>query len=207
MRIVRRMLLAAALAVSGTLFVPATPAVAGGQQIRICFQVGEIAGRPIFDCFTIVIPELAPKPPWPDTCLSCPAAIDLRDWLDPVIRDDFFKGIGEGFRLLAEAELSTDPKQYKKLRELSSQEFFGAAGLAGGAELKLNGVGWADLKGPKFHEDSTHNPALKAAGEQIVAGIARMQLAMGDPHPEPNIEAAMAHFTQAYKELDTLHGG
>ncbi len=207
MIVFRRLLLAAALMLSATFLVPASPANAGGQAIRVCFQVGEFGGRPIFDCFTIVLPELAPKPPWPPECLSCPVAFDPWDELDIWQRHDYVRGWGEGLGLLGQAALSTDPKEIKHLRALAQESFFKAADISAASGVELENVGWADLKKGEFFPDSTGNAALKSAGENLIAGHALMQKALGDPHPEPNIEAAMARFDQAYLDIAEVYGG
>jgi hypothetical protein len=167
----------------------------------------EIGSITVFDCYTVVVPDLAPKPPWPPTCLSCPIAIIIQNELDPQFRFDFIKELGEGLQLLGKAKLSGDPDEYKKLIAKATDVFLASAAQLDGAEAWLEKVGWADLKNGEFHEDTTNNPALKAAGENLVAGLGLMQLAMGDPHPEPNIEAAMARFGQAYQDIATVYGG
>ncbi|GIH07998.1 hypothetical protein Rhe02_60650 [Rhizocola hellebori] len=207
MEIAKRLLLTMALAISTAFLVPANPASAGGQEIRVCFEVGTFGGHRVFDCFTVVVPDLAPKPPWPPTCLSCPAALIIDNELDPKFRFDFIAELGEGLQLLGEAELAGDPGKAKELIAKATDVFLASAARLDGAEARLENVGWADLKNGKFHDDTTNNPALKATGEDLVAGLSLMQLAMGDPHPEPNIEAAMARFGQAYQDIATVYGG
>ncbi|MCX4386207.1 hypothetical protein OG777_04605 [Micromonospora peucetia] len=196
-----------ALVVTATLLVPATPASAAGQPVTICFKVGEIGGRPIFDCHTIVLPEFKPKPIGPVECLSCPPVFDLWDRIDPEKRFEYLDRLGQGLSLLGEAAQAVDPVKAKHLRELATETFRSSAKLLGGSDVKLGQVGWADLKNEKFHGDPDPQPSLVASGENLAIGLGLMQKALGDPEPEPNIAAAMARFDQAYKDLGTLFAG
>ena len=68
MESVKRLLLAMALAITATVAGPASPASAGTQEIRVCIPVGAVGGHVVFDCFILVLPDLAPpKPPDPPT--------------------------------------------------------------------------------------------------------------------------------------------
>ncbi|MEG3636017.1 hypothetical protein [Micromonospora palythoicola] len=201
---VRRALLAMALAVITTLLVPATPASAGGRPVTICFKVGEFGGRPIFDCHTILLPEFKPTPIGPVECLSCPPVFDLWDRVDPAKRFEYLDRLGRGLSFLGESAQAVDPVKAEQLRDLATESFWSAAKLLSGSEVKLGQVGWADLKNEKFHGDPDPQPMLVASGENLAAGLALMQKALGDPDPEPNIEAALAHFDQAYKDLGAL---
>ncbi|GIJ78313.1 hypothetical protein SAMN05443287_10194 [Micromonospora phaseoli] len=207
MGIARRILLAMALVVSATLLVPAAPASAGGRPVTVCFKVGEFGGRPIFDCHTILLPEFKPVPIGPIECLTCPPVFDLWDRIDPEWRFEYLDRLGRGLSFLGEAAQAVDPVKAKQLRELATENFWSAAKLLNGSEVKLGQVGWADLKNEKFHGDPDPQPSLVASGENLVVGLALMQKALGDPHPEPNIEAAMARFDQAYKDLGVLFAG
>ncbi|MCL7461004.1 hypothetical protein AB0I85_04190 [Micromonospora echinofusca] len=203
----RRMLLAVALVVTATLLVPVTPANAAGRPVTICFQVGEVDGRPIFDCPTVLLPEFEPKPIGPVECLSCPPVFDLWDRIDPEKRFEYLNRLGRGLSLLGEAAQAVDPVKAKYLRESATESFRSSAKLLDGSEVKLGQVGWADLKNEKFHGDPDPQPSLVASGENLAGGLGLMQQALGDPQPEPNIAAAMARFDQAYKDLATLFAG
>ncbi|MGC5329618.1 hypothetical protein [Micromonospora sp. DT62] len=196
-----------ALVVTAALLVPATPASAAGQPVKICFQVGEFGGRPIFDCHEIVLPEFKPRPIGPIECLSCPPVYELWDRIDPEKRFEYLDRLGRGMSLLGEAAQAVDPIKAERLRELATESFWSSAKLLEGSEVKLRQVGWADLENEKFHGDPDPQPSLVASGENLVGGLELMQKALGDPQPEPNIAAAMARFDQAYKDLGTLFAG
>nr|MDT0663368.1 hypothetical protein [Micromonospora sp. DSM 115978] len=204
---VKRIMLAMALVVTATLLVPAAPANAGGRPVTICFQVGTVGGRPIFDCHTILLPEFKPVPIGPIECLSCPPVYDLWDRVDPLKRFEYLNRLGQGLTLLGESAQAVDPAKAKHLRELATENFLSSAALLDGSEVKLGQVGWADLKNGKFHGDPDPQPMLVASGENVAAGLALMQKALGDPDPQPNIEAAMTRFDSAYKELGVLFAG
>ncbi|RKN49408.1 hypothetical protein D7223_07910 [Micromonospora endolithica] len=201
------MLLAMALVVTATLLVPPTAASASGRPVTICFMVGTIGGRPIFDCHTIYLPEFTPKPIGPVECLTCPPVFDLWDRVDPEKRFEYLDRLGRGLSLLGEAAQAADPVKARRLRETATENFWSSAKLLDGSEVKLDQVGWADVKNEKFLGDPDPQPSLVASGENLAGGLGLMQLALGDPHPEPNIEAAMARFDQAYKDLGTLFAG
>lgn len=203
----RRILLAVALVVSATLLAPPAPASAGGQPVTICFQVGTVGGRPIFDCHTIILPEFKPVPIGPIDCLSCPPVFDIWDRVDPQKRFEYLDRLGRGLTLLSESAQATDPVKAKQLRELATESFWASATFLDGSEVKLSQVGWADLKNEKFIVEPDPQPMLVASGEHLAAGLTLMQKALGDPTPQPNIEAAMARFDQAYKELGVLFAG
>ncbi|SCL29644.1 hypothetical protein GA0070616_3922 [Micromonospora nigra] len=204
---VRRILLALALVVSATLLVPAAPASAAGQPVTVCFKVGEFGGVPIFDCHTILLPDFKPHPIGPDECLSCPPVFDLWDRIDPEKRFEYLDRLGRGLSLLGESAQAVDPDKAKHLRELATENLWSSAKLLDGSEVKLGQVGWADLKNGKFHGDPDPQPSLVTSGENLTGGLELMQKALGDPQPEPNIEAAMARFDEAYKDLGTLFAG
>jgi len=207
MNLVRRALLAMALVVGATLLAPAAPASAGGQPVRVCFKVGEVAGVSIFDCHTIVLPDFKPVPIGPVDCLSCPPVLDLWDRIDPEKRFEYLDRLGRGLSFLGEAAQAEDPGKAKQFRAQATESFRVSAKLLDGSEVKLAQVGWADLKNGKFHGDPDPQPSLVAFGEYTVVGLGLMQRALGDPQPEPNIEAAMARFDQAYKHLGELFAG
>ncbi|GAB3220550.1 hypothetical protein GCM10027447_05060 [Glycomyces halotolerans] len=207
MRLIRRLLLAAVLAVSATLLVPAGPAHAAGQEVKICFPVGTTPGGvTVWDCHTIVMPELKPKPPWwPPECLSCPPAFDFWDHkLDPKVQLEYLDRLGQGFGHLAESKLAEDPEAAEELREKAAQTLLSSAEVLGNYELELSRVGWADLENNEFYEDPTPTPVLEAAGKNLAAGLRLMQEALGDPSPQPSIEAAMERFDEAYANLTQL---
>ncbi|MBQ1017877.1 hypothetical protein KBX71_08365 [Micromonospora sp. D93] len=200
-------MLALALVVTATLLVPATPASAAGRPVTVCFIVGNIGGRPIFDCFTILLPDFTPKPIGPVGCLSCPPVIDLWDRIDPQERFEYLDQLGRGLSLLGESAQAVDPGKAKHLREAATENFWSSAKLLDGSEVKLGQVGWADLKNEKFYGDPDPEPSLVASGENLAGGLGLMQKALGDPHPEPNIEAAMARFDEAYRDFGALFAG
>lgn len=180
-RLLSRLFVIMAMLVGATA-VSAAPAQAGSQEIRICIQVGTTpGGTPVFDCFTIVVPDLTANP-WPPECLSCPSALlfwneweDL-DWVDP---------LGKGLEYLS---LGKD--------EIATSYFLDAAKKLKGAKVELAGTGWLDPKKNKLFPDA--NPDLVSAGQNLVAGLAELR----DPEPQPNIEA----FRKGLADIAALYG-
>ncbi|MDN3238293.1 hypothetical protein [Glycomyces tritici] len=190
-RIVQRLLLAVALAVSAVLFVPA-PAQAGPV-----FTICPYMGLPE-DCYTWEIPILEPEGWPPGGCPECLLAIDIwDDFVDPVVFEQFNESFGKGFTLLAQSRLEQDPKAAKAMREASVGYFWDAAKATGKYRAELDHVGWFDAKAGKFFEDPGTQQRLDTFGKELAAGVQAFHKALGDPQPEPNIEAALAHFDAA----------
>lgn len=189
--IVQRLLLAFALAVSAVLVIPA-PAQAGPS-----FTICPYRGLPE-DCVTWEIPILEPDQ-WPPTgCPECRLAIDFwKGYIDPVAFDRFNASFGKGFALLAESRLTQDPDAAKKLREASVSYFWNAAKTTVKYQPALEHVAWFDPATGKFFADQQTQPRLDLFGKELAAGVQGFQKALGDPVPQPNIEAALAHLDAA----------
>lgn len=198
-----RRLMAVAVGATAALVMSATPASAD-EEITVCFPVGEFGGVEIWDCYTVVIPELV-QPPWPPGCPACSPAIDLWDGLDVKAQLEYLSRLGEGMGLLSQAANTADPGEAKQLRGQATESFLTAAESLGGAQVKLERVGWADLDNNELIEDPA--PSLEAAGGHLVEGLGLMQKALGDPDPQPNLEAAMAEFDASYENLAALYAG
>jgi hypothetical protein len=203
--IIRRFLLAIALVAAATLLIPA-PAQAGGNLMKVCFPVGTTPwGTTIWDCYYIEVPELGPRDPWPPECLSCLPMFDFwKDVIDPEVEQKFHDYLGKGFSTLAESRLTKDPKLAEQLRLEATELLFTAAAVIEKYPIELYGAGWYDEKTGKVYEDPEPQPLLWAIGEDLTAGTALMQAALGDPQPEPNIDAAMARFDEAYQVFEKL---
>lgn len=206
MAILRRLLLAAALAVSATLLVPAGPASAALSR-PICSQLARFDGSQFWYCYEMVIFELKVEDPGPGECPYCAPTINIWDDLDPEIRQEYLTWRGEGMQLLSKSAISEDPGEIKELRAMATDAFLTSAEILGKSEVKLEGVGWVDLENDKFYEDPIPHPALEAAGQNLVEGLTLMQQALGDPDPQPSIEAAMAQFDEAHQNLASLYVG
>lgn len=208
MAFIRRLLLAAtAVVAAAAVIMPAVPAHAAGEEITICFPVGEFGDIEVWDCYTVILPEVGAKPPGPIGCLSCPPAVDFLDNLDPKDQLAYLEQLGKGLGLLGKAAVTEDPKEAKFLRDQAAEAFLASAESLGKASIKLDRVGWADLKNNEFFKDPTPTPALEATGQYLVEGLTLMQLAMGDPSPQPSLEEAMAMFDEAYGSLAELFAG
>lgn len=205
MRLVQRLLLAVALAVAAVFTVPA-PANAAGQYVQICFPVGTgPGGVPLFQCHWIMIPELSPKPPWPPECLSCAPQFDFwKDQIDPRVQQRFADLLGQGFGLLAESHLAKDPKLAAELRREATDVLLSAAKTLGDYPIDLQRAGWVDLKTGKEYFEPVPEPWLESTGVELAAGTAILQRALGDPTPQPNIDEALKHFDEAFRNLAEL---
>lgn len=206
----RRLMVAAALAASTVLFVRAEPVQAAvGHELRVCFEVGTTpSGTPIFDCYTIIVPELGPDSPFPPECVYCGVAIDFQDGeIDPPMVRDYLKQLGRGFRLLSKSSFVQDTKLRKELRDEATNAFLASAKLLDGAQVPLKAVGWYDGKSGKLYADPDPQPMLWDTGKHLAAGLQLMQQALGDPDPQPNIEAALDQFGQANDRLSALFAG
>lgn len=204
--VVRRLLLGLMLAVTVAFLAPAAPAQAqtAGQEMRICFVVGYFNDRPIFDCITIMIPELKPHPPGPDWCPACLPGVQFGDNLDPEIRQNYLDKLGQGLALLGKAATTDNPDLVKEYRLMATDSFLASAEILGKSNVELDRVGWADPEYNKFDEDQTSGPLLEM-GQQLAEGLGLMQVALGDPTPQPNINAAMECFDKAYADFDALY--
>lgn len=208
MAIFKRLLLTATVfAAAAAVIIPAAPAQAAGEEVTICFPVGSFGGIEIWDCHTVILPEVAPNPPGPVGCLSCPPAVDFLDKLDPEGQLAYLEQLGKGLGLLGQAAVTEDPKEVEQLRAHAAEAFLASAESLGKAEVKLDRVGWADLENNEFFKDPTPTPVLEAAGQHLVEGLALMQVALGDPSPQPSIDEAMAMFDKAYGNLAELFAG
>lgn len=204
--VVRRLLFGLVLAVTVALLTPAAPAQAAGQEVRICFVVGYFNGTPIIDCYTVEIPELKPNPPGPGWCPACLPGVQFWDTLDPKIRPDYLGKLGQGLALLGKAAVAGDPALVKEYRLMATDSFLESAKILGKSDVKLDQVGWADPKSGKFVADQSSVP-LRDMGQQLADGLGLMQAALGDPEPQPNIDAAMERFDKAYGNFAGLYAG
>jgi hypothetical protein len=206
--IVQRLMLAVALAAAAIMFVPA-PAQAGGHWIKICSFI-ELPGGGLvpYNCHWVEIPVLAPKGPWPPGCPECFPAFDFwDDKINPEIVTDFNEYFNKGFGLLAESHLAEDPGDAKRLREWSVEYFWAAAKVIEQHQVELDTVGWVDGKTGEFHYDPDTQPLLNVFGKELTAGTQLFQKALGDPQPEPNLEAALAHYDTAIEALNKTTAG
>ena len=196
--IVHRLLLAVALAVAAVMFIPA-PAQAGGHWIKICAYVEGPSGIPILvECHWIELPILEPEGPWPPGCPECFPAFDFwEDKIDPDIVTDFNEYFNKGLGLLAESHLAKDPAVAKQLRELSVEYFLNAAKVIEKQTIELDTVGWFNPQSGKFFDDPKTQPLLNLFGKELAAGTQAFQSLLIDPEPQPNIEAALAHYDAA----------
>lgn len=204
MRILRRLLVTVALVASATLFVPAGPAHAYPHEAVLCSPVGEFQGNDLWYCMKVPIIKPSPEPPGPVDCLTCPPFVDILDKLDWQQQWAYLDRLGQGLRLLGEANLEKDPKVADQLRLQATEQLLESAEILGSSHIDLGTTGWVDLEHHKVYED----PKLELMGAHLIEGLRLMQPpAPGDPTPQPNIEKAMAHFHQAVKELTNLYTG
>lgn len=205
--IIRRLMLAVALVAAAVMFVPA-PAQAGGYRIKVCSFIELSDGRIIVDdCHWIEIPMLEPEGPIPPGCPECFLAFDFwNDKIDPGLVFEFHEYFNKGFELLAESHLTEDPKLAGQLRQASVEYFWAAAKAIEKQPIELETVGWADPKTGKFHDDPEPTPILEIFGKELAAGTTVFQEALGDPDPQPSLEAALAHYDTAIEALNKMSG-
>ena len=198
--IVQRLMLAVALVAAAIMFVP-SPAQAGGFPFRICIS-------PDIPCLTIEIPIPEPHDDWPPGCEECIAFLDFWKYkVNPGIVEEFTEQFGKGLGIFAESRLVEDPKLAEQLRQSSLEYFLSAAKVIEKETVELDTVGWFNPETGKFHEDPNSQPVLEAFGKELATGTQLFQKSLGNPQPEPNLEAALAHFDAAFEALDKRAAG
>jgi hypothetical protein len=194
--IVQRLMLAVALVAAAIMFVPA-PAQADGPRIEICISPG------IYPCPSFEIPILEPHDDWPPGCEECFAFLDFMKYkIDPAILNAFAEQFGKGLAIFAESHLTEDPEAAEQLRQMSVEYFRSAAKAIQNETVELDIVGWFNPDTGKFHDDPKTQPLLETLGKELAAGTQLFQKALGDPDPEPDLEAALAHYDTAIEALN-----
>ncbi|MEU5156511.1 hypothetical protein [Glycomyces sp. NPDC021274] len=194
MRLLRRILLAFALAVSTTMIIPTTAVQAGpGYWTQLCFPPvvpGPVPGTVVIntDCPGFAI-EFNDCPP------NCTAWIGrwVQD-IDPVWQREYHFAWDKALEALRDSHLSQDPKLAEQLRFEAIDGFTHAAKIRAelGDELKLHEVGWIDTKTGKFFEDESG--MLWKIGEHLIAGQQLMIESLEKPELQ---DEAMAHYEEA----------
>jgi hypothetical protein len=147
--------------------------------IKICFPAVINHVIVIWKCLTIKL-----KTPI-DPCLRCPDpyAIDfLEDRVLPAERKiQYLDKLTGGLDLLGQAGQTSDPKVRDGLRLQALDSFIGAAKVLGDFKVKLNQVGYADLKANVLKPGE--EPWLAAAGTDISMETRRTSTAIAPGPP------------------------
>jgi hypothetical protein len=198
--IVQRLMLAVALVAAAIMFVPA-PAQAGGFPFRICIS-------PDIPCVTFEIPILEPHDDWPPGCEECIAALDFWKYkINPGLAEAFTEQFAKGLGIFAESRLVEDPKLADQLRQSSVEYFLSAAKVLEKETVEFDSFGWFNPKTGEFHEDPNSQPLMESFGKDLATGTQLFQKALGDPDPQPSLEAALAHFDAAFEALNKAAAG
>ncbi|THV21749.1 hypothetical protein [Glycomyces paridis] len=199
MRHLRRILIAITLALSATMFIPATAAQAANEWVKICFGgfVSDGEGGFYWDPCAIEVDVFLGQ----EIELPCRPPCGLGfDYLDPKIRWDeqykYFERLDLGLERLSESRLTKDPDLAQKLRDESIEHFLAAAEIREGANVELNEVAWVDYETGKILEGD--DQLLWAVGKDLLAGQQLMLKGLEDPK---GVEAAMEAYESALAHL------
>jgi hypothetical protein len=166
--------------------------------IKVCFPVIINHGIVIWQCITITVKSSI------GICLRCPDpyAIDfIEDRVLPVERKiQYLEKLTGGLDLLGQAGQTSDPKVRDGLRLQALDSFIGAAKVLGDFKVKLNQVGYADLKANVLKPGK--EPWLAAAGTDIADGLRLLQ--NGSDAGAEQQSKAMAEFDEALAELTQM---
>lgn len=194
MRLLRRILLAFALAVSTTMMMPTTAAQAGPDWVEFCYPPtvpGPVPGTmvPNTDCPKVFI-GFHDCPP------DCIAWIGRWDpEIDPLWQREYFSQWGKAFETFRDSHLAQDPEVAEQLRFDAIEGFTYAAKIRAelGGEVQLHEVGWMDPESGKTFEDESG--MLWKIGEHLTAGQQLMIESLEQPELR---DEAMAHYDEAY---------
>jgi len=192
-----RTALALALLVLGagtaTVAAPATPALASGSYIMLCFPVYNANGQIIdWVCHPYELPREA------EPCVNCPDFALGMDHLVLPADPYYFEDLLRGLDLLGQAAVA-DPRQAASLRAAAEAAFLAAAERLGDNQVRLGEAGIVDWELNIVRPDP--DPWLWAAGTDVGNGLTLMQQALANPEPSPWIQAGMAEFEEAYQEI------
>ncbi len=181
-------------AVVALVAVPATPVYANSGTM-VCFPVYDGEGNLIdFHCFEI--PVLYCEPP------CSPFTIDFsEDIVLPVEMEfTYLDQLGRGLQLVGAATLERNAASARRLMDQARAQFLASAATMGRARVTSIEVGVADLRANRV----LPNPGLAwldAAGTDVGNGIVQMKAALGDPSPDPWVQAGLGFYQSAYRHL------
>lgn len=192
-------LLALVLAMAMAAVGPAAPAAATpGSSFELCFPVHDAGTGQIVDWICVPIPvETHPCPSCPDFAVGFDHLVLPAD---PWYVEDLAAGLGR----LGEAAYA-DPRTAARLRAEARDAFLSSAERLGDTRVSLAEVGFVDMENQVI--EPVPEPWLVSAGIDLAGGLTLARQALGNPDPQPWIDAAMARFDAAFASLAHQRAG